>query len=462
MKKLPIVLAILGSIFSFNAAAQSCSATSAEFSSAEVTRCGGSFFDARNATPNPNAPNSIASVFNTASQPGLGPIGLLTHPLNNFATQTQISSGNTSSVITMDFDPTGTTLFAIRNTAADKSLGTFNRTTGAYTATAVITGLTNTTENISDLTVSPSSGQGFIVTNDGAAVPFTARLYRINTATAVASFVGVVSATDLVTGIAMNCTGQLFGLNVVNDQLISINTTTGAATNVGLTGFDHNFSQGMDFDNEANTLYGWALGGAPAAFTFRYGSYNLTTGALSNDASTNGNQAKGAIPTSCPSAVPAAITLIKRAVTGATTDANLQTACAAASSTLVLPVFGGSARYCYQVTAAATGGTSTQHRITDPQFGTAPFADFPFTLAPGATSPFIGSPAFTTATSVQTTATWQACSGAVCTTANSVTGTASGGVTAGAVQANTLSTFGALGLMLALGGLALVGFRRYS
>ena len=462
MKKLPLFIALAASFLAANANAQSCSATMAEFSAAEVARCGGTFVDNRGSTPRPNAPTSIASVFNTASQPGLGPIGFLTHPLNNFATQTQISATNASSIIAMDFDPTGTTLFAIRNTAADKSLGTINRTTGAYTATAVVTGLTNTTENISDMTVSPSSGQGFIITNDGAAVPFTARLYRINTATAVATLVGTASATDLITGIAMNCSGAMFGVNVVTDNLVSINTTTGASTAVGLTGYNHNFSQGMDFDNETNTLYGWAIGGAPGAFTFQYGTYNLTTGVLSNDASTNGNQAKGAIPTSCPGAVPAAITVIKRAVPGETTDANLQTACAAASSTLVLPVFGGSARYCYQATAAATGGTSTQHRITDPQFGATPFADFPFTLAPGATSPFIGSPVFTTVTNVQTTATWQACSGAVCTTANSVTGTAAGGVIVGAVQAPALSTFGALGLMLAIGGLALVGVRRYS
>jgi hypothetical protein len=462
MKKTPIVLAFLATILSTNAFAQSCTATAAELTAAEITRCGGTFVDNRGSTLNPNAPTSIASVFNTASQPGLGPIGLLTHPLNNFATQTQISTNNSSSIITADFDPTGTTLFAIRNTAADKSLGTLNRTTGVYTATAVITGLTNTTENISDLTVSPSSGQGFIITNDGTAAPFTARLYRINTATAVATIVGAVSTTDLVTGIAMNCNGQLFGVNVVNDQLISINPTTAVATNIGLTGYNHNFSQGMDFDNETNELYGWAIGGAAGAFTFQYGTYNLTTGALSNNASTNGNQAKGAIPTSCPGTTPAAITLIKRAVPGTTADADLQTACAAASSTITLPVFGGSVRYCYRVTAAATGATSTQHRITDPQFGAAPFADFPFTLAAGATSPFIGSAAFNTATTVQTNATWQACSGAVCTTANSVTSTASGGAVVGAVQAPALSTFGALGMILALGGLALVGVRRFS
>jgi hypothetical protein len=159
---------------------------------------------------------------------------------------------------------------------------------------------------------------------------------------------------------------------------------------------------------------------------------------------------------------PAAITLTKRAIPGTTADANLQTVCAAASDTISLNAFGGSVRYCYRVVAAATGGASTQHRITDPQFGTAPFANFPFTLAAGATSPWIGSAPFNASTSVRTTATWQACATAACDAASSTTSTAAGGVVVGAVQANTFSNWSIAALVLLLAGLAVFGVRRYS
>lgn len=293
---------ISAALFASSAFAQSCDAPATEITPELAARCQFQPAVNSNSVTNPNAPTDTATILNTTGAvTATFAAGLLTHTLNNYPTQTRISTGNTAGVTGIDFNPAGTTLFAVVNGSATitRSFGVIDRTTGVYTAAPSFTGVA-ATDNIADMTINPSSGAGFLVTNAGTPPTATANLYRLDTATGVATLVGPISATNFVTGIAANCTGQIFAHDIVSDSLLSVNTTTGLGTVIGVTGYNANFSQGMDFDNSVNTLYGWAVGGAAGAFTYQYGSFNLTTGALSNDASIPASQVKGAIATACP------------------------------------------------------------------------------------------------------------------------------------------------------------------
>ena len=68
------------------------------------------------------------------------------------------------------------------------------------------------------------------------------------------------------------------------NSIYTINTSTGAATLVGPTGFLANFAQGMDFDNEDGTLYIFLYVGTGVN---HYGTVNLATGAVTPLASSN-------------------------------------------------------------------------------------------------------------------------------------------------------------------------------
>ncbi len=84
--------------------------------------------------------------------------------------------------------------------------------------------------------------------------------------------------------LAVNAAGQMYGHDIFTDSIYTIDTTTGAATLVGLTGYLANFAQGMDFDNQDGTLYIFLYQGSGANI---YGTVNLATGAVTPLATTN-------------------------------------------------------------------------------------------------------------------------------------------------------------------------------
>ena len=59
----------------------------------------------------------------------------------------------------------------------------------------------------------------------------------------------------LVIDIAIDASGNLFGLTLGGDSLISIDTVTGLGTTIGPIGLNANFAQGMDFDPVSGDLY---------------------------------------------------------------------------------------------------------------------------------------------------------------------------------------------------------------
>jgi hypothetical protein len=94
-------------------------------------------------------------------------------------------------------------------------------------------------------------------------------LYTINIATGAATLVGQINA-GIVIGIASDAIGNIFGVDLVSDALISINKTTGAQTVIGPLGVNINYAQDIGFDRDNNILYG-------ALYTTSGGFYTINT-----------------------------------------------------------------------------------------------------------------------------------------------------------------------------------------
>ncbi|MEZ5442339.1 MAG: DUF11 domain-containing protein [Lysobacterales bacterium] len=214
--------------------------------------------------------------------------------LNNFPGQTAVAQTNPS-IFALDFSPDAGTLFAIPSTSAasnPNTLGTINTTTAAFTPIAAVTG--DGGLGATGLAIDPMSGAAYISQFDGSA---NSLLASIDLTTGVATPIGTIAA-GIIIDISMNCEGQLFGHNITDDSLYSIDVGTGVGTVIGGTGLAANFAQGMDFDNDDGTLYGYVYTGGG---TNTFGTFNLATGAVTPLASDNPlGEYEGAIPTVCP------------------------------------------------------------------------------------------------------------------------------------------------------------------
>ena len=83
-------------------------------------------------------------------------------------------------------------------------------------------------------------------------------LYTVNQQTGATTRIGKITGADCVIDIAIDRTGNLYGLDIVTNRLYQIDTTSGAGTPIGpidAIGFDADYAQGMDFDQVTNILY---------------------------------------------------------------------------------------------------------------------------------------------------------------------------------------------------------------
>jgi hypothetical protein len=195
--------------------------------------------------------------------------------LNDFPGQTVIGP-NTLALFGMDFDPTATILYALDNTG--QQLGTIDLTSGAFTAIGPSVPLGAHTWT--GLTIDPVNGTFYASSTDGA----TAALYTLNPATGAATLINTQTTTPLLIDIAMNMSGVMYGHDISTDSIYTIDPATAAATLVGPTGYNGNFAQGMDFDNDDGTLYIFLYIGGGANV---YGTVNLATGAVTPLATDN-------------------------------------------------------------------------------------------------------------------------------------------------------------------------------
>jgi len=84
---------------------------------------------------------------------------------------------------------------------------------------------------------------------------YTSYLYTIDPASGAVTVVGEITNAPCIIDIAINAAGEMYGVDIVNDVLVEIDPATGAGTVVGSIGFDANFAQGMDFEEESGVLY---------------------------------------------------------------------------------------------------------------------------------------------------------------------------------------------------------------
>ncbi len=241
----------------------------------------------------PNAPSDTGYAYNMRGVTGSAQ-GLYSFTLSTFGTQAFVGDPG-ASFYALDFDPTGTTLYAIQSVTGNPSVfGTVNTATGAFTSLAPVSGLTGT-DAPTGLSIDPVTGDAFLST--------ATNIYSFNLGTGAATLIGSTGvASGIMIDIAINCDGDMYGHDISTDSLYSINRATGAATLIGGHGLAANFAQGMDFDNNDGTLYAAIYTGGG---TYTYGSFNLTTGAISPlHTNTPSGEWELAIPTTCGPVVP--------------------------------------------------------------------------------------------------------------------------------------------------------------
>jgi hypothetical protein len=209
-------------------------------------------------------------------------------------------------VFAMDFDNAATTLWAIDN--GSREYGTINQSTGAFTVVGTVTGIP-ALDNTTGLKFDPSSPTVYLSTSSG--------LYTLDLGTGAATLVGALAG--IIIDIAIDNSGQMYGHEIVNDQLVLIDKATAGETVIGPTGLNANFAQGMDFDPSDGTLYGYAFVVTPVQQA-ELVSFNLQTGAATV-LDSNANELEGAIKVAVPTAEPVA-NEIDAPLTGAPTNGN--------------------------------------------------------------------------------------------------------------------------------------------
>lgn len=85
-------------------------------------------------------------------------------------------------------------------------------------------------------------------------------LYTVDLGTGAATVVGEITNAPAIIDIAITPSGEMYGVDIVNDNLVQIDPATGAGTVIGYIGFGANYAQGMDYEEESGTLYLAAYG----------------------------------------------------------------------------------------------------------------------------------------------------------------------------------------------------------
>ena len=152
-------------------------------------------------------------------------------------------------------------LFAFRcgsgffSPCGDNAFGTLDPNTGAFTVIKAEW----------DHGGYPRDMTGDLTTGDLYAYTSLNEIYRVDRFTGEAELVTTVSAPGTIIAVATDDQGVMYGHDITNDQIVTIDLETGDVTEVGPTGFDASFIQGMDFDPTTGRLYLAAYNvGAPA------------------------------------------------------------------------------------------------------------------------------------------------------------------------------------------------------
>jgi hypothetical protein len=245
---------------------------------------------------------TVANAGNVYALDLRGDNELLSFPVENPAPN--VIAGVSYDAYTLDFNSQATALYAI--TISDLMLGTIDTGTGAFTGIAPVTGLGGS-ETTTGLSVDPTDETFYVSTAVGADANY---LYAVDpgtgAATLVAPLVGNVGG-ELFIDIAIDANGQMYAHDIGNDALYIVDKTTGAATQLGSTGYAANYAQGMDFDYETNTLYATLYtGGGTGAFVW----FDLNNGAANQIVSTTPWDMEMEMAIDSPIPEPASLSLL--------------------------------------------------------------------------------------------------------------------------------------------------------
>lgn len=105
--------------------------------------------------------------------------------------------------------------------------------------------------DVTGFTYDTQSRKAYISVFEGG----VSNLYEISLTDASLTLVGAIS-NGIIIGIAMDSAGNLYGIDLVDDHLYTINPETGLGTAVGLLGIDLNYAQDIAYDRDGGVLYG--------------------------------------------------------------------------------------------------------------------------------------------------------------------------------------------------------------
>jgi len=102
----------------------------------------------------------------------------------------------------------------------------------------------------------------------------TSELYTLDLSTGVATLIGAIGQPGLI-AMSFNCTGDLYSVDIVDDNLWSIDPSTGVGAIVGPLNYNANYAQDADFDPATGILY---LAAYNNTITGSFRTVDLSTG----------------------------------------------------------------------------------------------------------------------------------------------------------------------------------------
>jgi hypothetical protein len=139
-------------------------------------------------------------------------------------------------------------------------------------ATALPSPVAPAPQTWSGIAFDPTDGTLYGVTTDVSA----SSLHIIDPATGAVTLVGNINSPGII-DVCVDGNGDMWAYDLVNDNFLSIDKSTGLGTPVGALGFDANFGQGMAWDPITDVIYLSAFNNTSFQAPDRY-ARNLTAG----------------------------------------------------------------------------------------------------------------------------------------------------------------------------------------
>ncbi|MGA9422661.1 MAG: DUF4394 domain-containing protein, partial [Rhodanobacteraceae bacterium] len=121
--------------------------------------------------------------------------------------------------------------------------------TGASQTIAPVSGVANIS-NWGGMAWDPTSGTTYVIGYDTGGI---AHLGTIDLTTGAVTEIGTVDG--LVIDIAIDPSGNMYGVDIIGDTTVAIDKTSGASQIIGSIGFNANYAEGLDFNEATDTLY---------------------------------------------------------------------------------------------------------------------------------------------------------------------------------------------------------------